>query len=355
MIFYLSMAFAFLLELEFSHSLSRQRVFRDRLNPIDVYSDTEFIARYRITKCIFVQLQEKVVTFLHRSTTRSHSIPATTQLAVALQFLATGSFQTVVATSHGISQPSVSRCICTVTDALCFFAKDFIVFPNEVNQLQIQAKFFELYGFPKVLGCIDGTHVPILAPPSDEDLFVNRKNFHSINIQANCDSDLKFIDVVAKWPGCTHDAFIWRQSGINQRIASGDIPTVNGWFLGDSGYPLRPNLLTPIISPATPSERRYNKAFLKTRKTIECAFGVWKSRWRSMDKTGGTLCYLPDRVCRSVVATMVLHNICIDHNLIWQIDPIEQESIIAADVHPPDSVTYSASSIRNSVITNYFD
>ena len=80
------MAFAFFLGLEFSHSLSRQRVFRDRLNPIDIYSDTEFLSRYRITKCIFVQLQEKVVTFLHRSTTRSHSIPATTQLAIALQF-----------------------------------------------------------------------------------------------------------------------------------------------------------------------------------------------------------------------------------------------------------------------------
>ena len=59
------------------------------------------------------------------------------------------------------------------------------------------------------------------------------------------------MDVVAKWPGSTHDAFIWRQSGINQGIASGDIPTVHGWFLGDSGYPLRPNLLTPIQNPNT--------------------------------------------------------------------------------------------------------
>ena len=60
MIFILSMAFASLLELEFSHSLSRKRVFRDILNPKDAYSYTKFIARYRITKCIFVQLQEKL-------------------------------------------------------------------------------------------------------------------------------------------------------------------------------------------------------------------------------------------------------------------------------------------------------
>ena len=44
------MALAFLFDLDLSQSLSRQRVFRYRLNPIDVYNDTEFIARYRVTK-----------------------------------------------------------------------------------------------------------------------------------------------------------------------------------------------------------------------------------------------------------------------------------------------------------------
>ena len=112
-----------------------------------------------------------------------------------------------------------------------------------------------------VLECIDGTHVPIIAPSVNEEIYVNRKNTHSINFQAICDSELKFIDVVAKWPGSTHDAFIWRMSGVNQRISNGDIPIVNGWFLGDSGYPLRPNLLTPILSPGTPSERRYTVHF----------------------------------------------------------------------------------------------
>ena len=35
-------------------------------------------------------------------------------------------------------------------------------------------------------------------------MYVNRKIVHYINIQAICDSDLKYIDVVAKWPGSTH-------------------------------------------------------------------------------------------------------------------------------------------------------
>ena len=176
---------------------------------------------------------------------------------------------------------------------------------------------------------------------------------HSINIQAICDSNLKFIDIVAKWPGSTHDAFIWRQSEINHQIESGQIPIVNGWFIGDSGYPLKPNLLTPILSPATPGQRRYNRAFLNARKNIECAFGVWKSRWRSMDKTGGTLCYSPERVCRLAVATMVLHNICIDHGLNWETaDILPEEDDTTID--PPDT-TLSGNMIRQSVVADYFD
>ena len=69
------------------------------------------------------------------------SLSLSTAQAVALQFLATGSYQTVVATSNGILLPSISRVICRVTDALCFFAKYFIVFPNEVKQLQIQPPY----------------------------------------------------------------------------------------------------------------------------------------------------------------------------------------------------------------------
>ena len=106
------------------------------------------------------------------------------------------------------------------------------------------------------------------------------------------------------------------------------------------------------MSPETPSERRYNRAFLRTRKTIECAFGLWKSRWRSMDKTGGSLCYSPERVCRLVVPTMVLHNICIQHGLQWEIElPVgAEEHEVALNIDP----TTSGHSVRQSVINNYF-
>ena len=39
---------------------------------------------------------------------------------------------------------------------------------------------------PNVIGCIDGTHIRIQAPSTNEHEYVNRKNVHSINVQVKC-------------------------------------------------------------------------------------------------------------------------------------------------------------------------
>ena len=83
--------------------------------------------------------------------------------------------------------------------------------------------------------------------------------------------------------------------------------------------------MTAISSTATPGQRRYNRAFLKVRQTIECTLVIWKCRWRSMDNTGGTLCYSPERCCRIIIATMVLHNLFINHVLLTEIETFVDE------------------------------
>ena len=57
---------------------------------------------------------------------------------------------------------------------------------------EIKQGFFEKGGFPGVIGCIDGTHVRIQGPSAHESDFVNRKGFHSINVQAICDHKDKY-------------------------------------------------------------------------------------------------------------------------------------------------------------------
>lgn len=46
-------------------------------------------------------------------------------------------------------------------------------------------------GFPGVVGAIDCTHVAIIAPTTEEHNYLNKKDFHSKNIQVICDHRLK--------------------------------------------------------------------------------------------------------------------------------------------------------------------
>ena len=56
-----------------------QIVFRNPLHPLGAYSDAEFIARYRITRPMFMELLDRLETFIVRPTRRSLAIPTTTQ------------------------------------------------------------------------------------------------------------------------------------------------------------------------------------------------------------------------------------------------------------------------------------
>lgn len=62
---------------------------------------------------------------------------------------------------------------------------------KEINIIFV-ISFYRNTGFPGVIGCIDSTHVAIVPPPMNlnlvenqypEYLYINRKNYHSINVQ----------------------------------------------------------------------------------------------------------------------------------------------------------------------------
>ena len=47
----------------------------------------------------------------------------------------------------------------------------------------------------KILGCIDGTHVVIDPPTHRKDDYIDRKGNVSLNVQAVCNEQKKFIDI----------------------------------------------------------------------------------------------------------------------------------------------------------------
>ena len=289
-------------------------MFRDRNNPLDYMGDDELLNKFRMNRDTIFQICEELKDDLERPTKRNFSLPVSMQVTLALRFYATGSFQSVIADSNGVSAMSVSRSVTLVSEALTNRAKTYIKMPtNPIALRNIKQKFYELNRFPNVIGAIDGTFIPIKAPFDDEPLYVTRKGFHAINVQAVCSASNMFLNLVVKWPGSTHDAHILNTSSLPEKMESGQLN--NCWMLGDSAYPLKPWLLTPLQQPTDRSERAYNTSHKRTRCVIERTFGIWKSRFRCLDKSGGALCYAPKKCVKIIVATGVLHNVCVINRL----------------------------------------
>ena len=327
------------------------RVFRDRTNPLDYMDDSELIERYRMDRQSLLELCGVLNDDLEHPTHRSHAIPVSLQVLSALRFYAKGNFQSETADLHGLSRMSVSTCVRATTNALVNKLPQYISYPrDEASQNQIKQDFYKLRNFPHVLGAIDGTLIPIKAPPNDEHLFVCRKGYHALNIQGISDANGKFLDIVSKWPGSTHDAFMWSNCSLKDMFEQKEIG--EGWLLGDSGYPCRPYLMTPVMNPMTRAEGRYNRAHRTTRCVVERAFGVWKSRFRCLHKSGGCLMFKPEYVVKIVVATAILHNICKDKNIPLPEDvEVEEE---ADEYEIPNDNEEDGATARGHLITNYF-
>lgn len=218
----------------------RERVFRDRLNPLDMYNDDELFRRFRLPRRELLELVDTFAADLDYVFDRKGGLSASMQIMIALRFYATGSFQEVIADTFGVSKGTVCTVIHKVSAVLVASVDKYVKFDRQEQTEETKRKFFSMNpGFAGVIGCIDCTHVKIQAPAKYEAIYVNRKGYHSINVQLICDADMKILNVVASDPGSFHDAKILRDSVV---FPAFDDPTgspLTGHFLGDSGYMLR--------------------------------------------------------------------------------------------------------------------
>lgn len=149
------------------------------------------------------------------------SIPLETRVLSFLTFMRSGSFQWALGSLAGYSQASASRIIRTSSLVLASKVNEYVSFPDLQHEyLKVIQGFYEINNFPGVIGAIDGTQVGIKAPSENENTYFCRKNFYSLNIQVIVDHQYQFTDAVIKWPGSTHDSFIWQNSGIREKLSN---------------------------------------------------------------------------------------------------------------------------------------
>ncbi|GFO44149.1 hypothetical protein PoB_007065400 [Plakobranchus ocellatus] len=157
-----------------------------------------------------MELTDMVREAISQQTLRNAGIPVELQVLTFWRFFATGCFFMTDGDLIGIHKSTVSRIVHRVASAIAAKRCYFVTFPEHAGLNNVKQDFYEIAGFPRVIGCINCTHIRIIRPPgSAAEVYRNRKGYFSINVQAECDANLRISSLVARWPGSTHDAQIF--------------------------------------------------------------------------------------------------------------------------------------------------
>ena len=169
------------------------------------YENNIWREHFRISKQTFRFVCDLVSPHLARQDTNMRrAIPVEKRVAVALWRLATGNSYRSTGLVFGVGRCTAMNLKDEFCLALLKSANDFIKFPKgEAETRRAIQAFQEISCFPQVVGAIDGSHIPIIAPKNDPNDYYNRKQFHSIVLQGVADADGH---VSTGYAGSIHDA-----------------------------------------------------------------------------------------------------------------------------------------------------
>ncbi|XP_050803981.1 uncharacterized protein LOC127048306 [Gopherus flavomarginatus] len=168
---------------------------------MEVWDDEQWLQNFWMRKASFMGLCAELAPTLRRKDTRLRAaLPVEKRVAIAIWKLATPDSYQSVANQFGVGKSTVGIVLMQVCRAI-----NRILLRRTVTLGNVQDILdgFAQMGFPNCGGAIDGTHIPILAPPH-----INRKGYFSVILQALVDHRGHFIDIYTGWPGKVHDARI---------------------------------------------------------------------------------------------------------------------------------------------------
>lgn len=164
-----------------------------------------------------------------------------------------------------------------------------------------------------------------MQPHNNATDYYNRKSFHSVILQAVCDSRKRFIDVHIDMPGRMHDARVFRNSPLYQNIMYHNLIPDTNHLIGDTAYPLSNFLITPYKDNGhlTRGQIIYNNRLSSIRSTIERAFVLLKGKFRKLKYLE---MYNMDLVNYAIASACILHNfLLIEEGDCDEYDEVENE------------------------------
>lgn len=186
-----------------------------------------------------------------------------------------------------------------------------IVWPTEQKRIAIRKKFAKYGHFRGTIGAIDGTYVPIKAPKVNPEVYINRKCFHGVTLQAIVTSDLKFSDCFAGFPSSVSDVRIFQNSNIFEIMneSPSSLFSQGDYILGDEAYPDTSFCVPPFIERRNFGEhKKFNYLHARTRQIVERSFSLLFGRFRRLNYLNMSRA---DLIPATIIACCVLHNACL--------------------------------------------
>ena len=282
---------------------------------------SEWHSNFRMNKDVFFKLVDLLRPYLkpNPKTFRRDSLSVEKKVAMGLYYLKDQGGYRMTTNWFGVGLATLTVILRQFCDAVISIAPQILRLPKKKEETQAIMDAFETkFGFPQVVGCIDGTHIPIKSPIEHGHEYFCYKMKHSLNVQAICDEKGVFLDVDISWPGSVHDGKVFKNSFINSQFSNKTFPgnskllvqghaMVPPLLIGDPAYPLLPNVMKEYSTCSSNDEVVYNVMLRSTRNQIECAFGRLKARWRMLLRSVDVDISLTPKL---IYTCFILHNFC---------------------------------------------
>lgn len=254
---------------------------------ISTLNPNRFLEVARMRKPTFLALLSKLNNNNLEST---ESICAGQRLMIFI-YLASGHSNRNAQERWQHSGDTISKIMHQVANQMLILQQEYVVMneePSIPSKIINSPKYYPY--FQDCIGALDGTHIPAVVPKSRVAPYRNRKGFLSQNVLAVCDFDMVIRYVLAGWEGSAHDGRVYIDS-----LTKGFPLRAGKYYLGDAGYSLSRNVLTPYRgtryhlkewgqASAKPMNKKelFNLRHSSLRNVIERVFGVMKKRFPTL-------------------------------------------------------------------------
>ncbi|KAJ1526584.1 hypothetical protein ONE63_008170 [Megalurothrips usitatus] len=275
------------------------------------WTDIDFKSHFRMSRETFEYVLGVIADRLRRREPGLPMISPEKQFLITIWRMATPDSYRSLCEKFNVSRSTALATVRRVTKALVNIAPAVIRWPSRDGCQAYWQGFEAISAFPKVIGAIDGTHIRVPAPHINPEAYINRKGYHSIQLQGVCDHKARFVHCFVGHAGSLHDQRVFRLSPVQDFLDDENKFPDGCHLVGDSAYKLHENLMVPYRDNGhlTQRQKNFNFCLSSGRIAIERAFGLLKGRFRSL------LHCLPmtdtAEVPDFVLACCVLHNLCI--------------------------------------------